>query len=875
MHWWCRLTAATSNTLSSGLKFRQFFFSRRCDWRISLTNSVHPRGLRILQTDNFEIGPFPDLAAFKADTTVARKLKVCIVTEEIFGPVRNGGISSTYMYLAKMLAKAGHDVSVLYLKGRAVEDHTIEYWIEWYAKDGVRLVPMPEPDERCSGAFWQYRHYSAYRWLKSQPEFDVIHTSEWRGGCYYALLAKKQGIAFQNTVFLIKASSPHVWNRHYQMQFLTDQQAFGAMYPEQMCIENGDIVIGGSAHLLRFMEHVGYTLPKGRTFVQPNVIELAHLDIEDKRAPVKPGDVVNYDELAFFGRLETRKGLEVFCEALDYLVARGVKPSKVSFLGKPGALLSHNNLNSLQYLEQRAANWPFEIEVHTGFNQLQVISYLTAANRIAVMPSLIENSTMAVYEALIYKVPFIASNAGGTPELVAPEHHEEMLVPARPRDLANGLERALRDGARVGQCSFDNAENLRVWSAFHDFLAARFETSGPAEIVDEMNYENTPRAKGSGPDTSLSVCIFHRGSAEEAQKVIDALVAEDKLKPDQIVVAVHEHGESTQAFADLKQALSVPQGVTLDVISANERSLGEAFNLARSRATGNALVFIRSDIHTVYPQASGIYRGAFAHSDASVFTCFSDKISEDGHTRIHQIPVGADLAAGFIDRNKMGCSMVAVRADVFDERGGFSDIFGVDGVEHNFVFSALNDGVKTEIIPEHIVLEDPNKDSLSLNQTSAQYLVAKDLIQTQNYPLRRLLLVDSVAIADQSASSQSPMYQFTLCALPSRIRNEEALRIAAEGGKRWGKILVKRPWAFEEWMAVRRLNRLDGTESSKLSAEALIFLALPSGLDGYEEVDRIARAEQSWKDVWKKKPHRLSYAAAVRRLKRAHRKRSG
>lgn len=824
-----------------------------------------------MQKDDFKVKPFPTLSEFKTAGKAARRLRVCIVTEEIFGPVRNGGISSTYMYLAKMLAKGGHDVSVLYLKGRQVEDHSIEYWIEWYAKDGIKLVPMPGVDVNCSGTFWQSRHYAAYCWLKTQPDFDIIHTSEWRGGCYYALLAKKQGLAFQNTIFLVKTSSPHVWNRHYQMQFLTDKQTFNVMYPEQMCVENGDIVIGGSAHLLNFMESVGYTLPEGRVFVQPNVIELAHLDIEDKRPPVEPGDVVHCDELAFFGRLETRKGLEIFCEALDYLVARGTAPSKVSFLGKPGALLSHPEMNSLQFLEQRAANWPFEIEVHTGFNQLQVVSYLTATNRIAVMPSLIENSTMAVYEALIYKIPFIASNSGGTPELVAPEHHAETLVPARPRELADGLEAALQKGARVGRCSFDNTENLQVWNAFHEFLAARFENTTAAEIVDEVNYSGSARAIGSGATTSLSVCLVHRGSAEAAQQAIDALVAETTERPNQIVVAVHEHGESSQAFADLKTALSAPQGVLLNVVAANERSLGEAFNLARSHATSRALVFARTDIHTVYPQASGIFCQAFAHSDASVFTCFFDKSDPATQERHHQIPVGADLAAGFVDRANMGSVMIAVRAETFDQRKGFTDIFGVDGVEHSFVFSAIQDGEKVEIIPEHIVLEEAEKDSLSLNQTSAQYLVARDLIQSPSYPLRRLLLANKVQVDDQQFG-HGHMNQLSLSALPSCMRDLMTLQSAVQQQQRWYRILLKRPWSFEEWLAVRRLNRLAEDKARSLSIEALALKALPLGIDSIEDVDRIAQANEKWEDIWKRKPHKLAYVAAVRRIQKTHRR---
>ena len=67
-------------------------------------------------------------------------------------------------------------------------------------------------------------------------------------------------------------------------------------------------------------------------------------------------------------------------------------------------------------------------------------------NRLAVMPSLIENSSLAVYEALICKVPFIASDSGGTPELVDPADHPYVLCAAHPVPLADRLALALERG---------------------------------------------------------------------------------------------------------------------------------------------------------------------------------------------------------------------------------------------------------------------------------------------------------------------------------------------------------------------------------------------------------------------------------------------
>jgi len=698
-----------------------------------------------MQRDSFEVLPFPDLSGFRPKKRGGRRLRVCIVTEEIFGPVRNGGISSTYMYLARMLADAGHDVTVLYLKGTHSEKETIEYWIGWYAEKGVTLVPLPKTnvlDTQKTGT-WQRRHFSCYHWLRSQQDFDIIHTSEWRGGTYYALLAKSQGLAFQNTLFLMKTSSPHVWNRHYQMQFLGDRDALQVMYPEQACVELADIVIGGSAHLLRFMEHVGYTLPEGRTFVQPNVIEFADLDIVDKRPPYKVGDLVSCDELAFFGRLETRKGLEVFCEALDYLVARGTPPSKVSFLGKPGALFSAPHLNSEQFIRKHAERWPFPIELHMDFNQLEVISFLTGRPRIAVMPSLIENSTMAVYEALIYRIPFIASNSGGTPELVGPEFRDEVLVDANPRELANGLERVLTRGARVAGCAFDNQENLSVWQQFHEYLAERFTEADVNEIRDAMSY--APSVSVHNEDgNKISACIIHLGDTDNLIDVVSGLCPPGSQDaPDQIIVAAHDLPDEPAALNSLKDRLPVPDSVSVVVISANELSLGEAYNCAAEAATGEALVFLRSDIHTPEPSFLSTFRRALASSPACIFSCFYEIETADGHERSFHAPIGGDLASGFFNYMLLAGHVIAVRASMLGEVGGFSPIYGVGGVEQELVVRALLNNYGVEVIPEALYVERPDRQRIALNEVSAQYHATKELMHSVPYAMRRVFLVKS------------------------------------------------------------------------------------------------------------------------------------
>ena len=483
-----------------------------------------------MQHDPFTVSQYPGLDAYIPAQQVSRRLRVCIATEEIVGPIANGGIASTYFDLARLLVELGHDVTVLYLKGEVCHNKTIGHWVAYYADLGVIFVPLPASgDEYESVApLWQERLYNAWIWFRDQPTFDVVHTSEWRGGAYYALLAKRQGLAFLDTLFIVKTSSPHIWNRHYQMRFLENEQMLGVMYPEQMTVELSDMTIGGSAHLLSFMEYMGYSLPESRTFVQPNVILFDRLNVEDKRPHYEIGDTVETDELVFFGRLEQRKGLEIFCDALDFAVARGCKPSRISFLGKEGTRIpSYPGIKTKEFIALRAQSWPCEVVIHDDFNQHAAISYMLEKPCIAVMPSLIENSTMAVYEALMYRIPFIATRVGGTPELVNGQYHEKVLCDANPRDLARHIQQVLSDGQVVAAPAFSNEENLEVWRNFHEFLAESIESGSVEQTLSRIVDGGTAVTHQPGlrehAAASLSVCVAHTGDVGLLPELIASL----------------------------------------------------------------------------------------------------------------------------------------------------------------------------------------------------------------------------------------------------------------------------------------------------------------------------------------------------------------
>ena len=108
---------------------------------------------------------FPDLNQYiERSTSTTESLKLCIATEDIVGPIRNGGIGSTYTYLSKMMAEEGHDVTILYLRGDYCENETIEYWVDYYAEFGVKFVPLFAIDYpvRASAPRWTEPMYAMY-----------------------------------------------------------------------------------------------------------------------------------------------------------------------------------------------------------------------------------------------------------------------------------------------------------------------------------------------------------------------------------------------------------------------------------------------------------------------------------------------------------------------------------------------------------------------------------------------------------------------------------------------------------------------------------------------------------------------------------------
>ena len=677
---------------------------------------------------------FPGLDSLPRFDGTTRSLRICIATEDIVGPVRNGGIGTTYAALAEFLANGGHEVTILYLRGHDVENETLDHWIEHYGNKGIRFVPVPNyahVDRYSAGHDrWIHASYNLMRYLIAHP-MDVVHVSEWRGSGYLSLLAKGQGLALDSTLFIVKASSPWMWNRLYGLQPLERLDDIARVHAERRSIELADMVIGGSLHLLRWMLSQGYAVAPNSTFVQPNVATFDHLAALQSRRGLQYGTRHPIDEIVFFGRLEARKGLLIFVQAINRLLRENRPlPPVITFLGKAGSSLTERNGESvLEFIKAETATWPTKVEIRTDFQQVEALEYLLGGDRLAVMPSIIENSSLAVYEAAICRIPFIASDSGGTPELVLASDRPHVLCPAHPIFLAEKLAEALQHGGYVAAPSFDNAANLEQWRRFHDDL-------GRGLLQHLLPQRASEPRERSG---RIAVCIYHTDGDDRLMATLSSLPKQD---PPQVFVAIDT--DDASAVQRLTSAVK-EAGVPATILPAFDLGAGAAFNLLAAASRGTHLLFLWSGTE-LRTKALSTFASVADISRSDVLTCLFRVMfpAQSAGRSFLSAELLGDTAQAFFHTDVTPMPLFVRRA-AFDALGGFTADYGVLAHDHELVAKAQLSGFGCQTVLQELCSVDGWDDERlykkRYSRATSEFRSARPQLAAAPLALRETLLV--------------------------------------------------------------------------------------------------------------------------------------
>jgi len=694
----------------------------------------------------------PVVADVDREVAQRQRARVAIISYEVAGPTRNGGIGTAATSLARELADAGHSVILRYTGWQPLAGAEVAQWRHSYARDGVDFDVLPEIAPGVDSVMSNHRRaFDVYRWLKTEhaaKPFDVVHFPDCQGHGYYAVMAKRLGLDFADLTFAVTLHSGTRWVTESNGVSFENCFQLADDHLERTSAELADVVISPSAYMLGWCERAGWQLPE-RRFVQQYVLphnvrslleEQASNDGELSAALEGPGVEVARDlgvelqggptvpvsltaatssngrgmpalshdrrEIVFFGRLEARKGLREFCDALDLLAADDQpREFEVTFLGKPAPI---DGIPGDEYVARRASGWPWRCQIQAHLNHFDAAAYLRHRGRIAVIASPVDNSPHTVYESIALGIDFVAARTGGIPELIRASElegatYEGGTAVALAGALRSALSRRRRDPVNF---TVDPDANRSTIVAWHARVAAWRQ-----QLIRTSPAREAPRQRGSQipPLVSAVVAGDYFGQLRSSLRALRDQDIEDL----EIVLSIptDEHGPT----ADRNQFVADPAAPPCRLIShQREISPARARAEAALQAQGEWIWLAQPDsiaepelLSTLIACAQSIGADfavpAASYRSGGGWTGGLERAQRGGSWR-GVAPLGGPFAL-------LACPQ-SINGGVFVSRAALANIGPLDcssiaAQQQNLVLRLLLDGRRMAVVPVPLVSVEP------------------------------------------------------------------------------------------------------------------------------------------------------------------------
>ncbi len=633
-------------------------------------------------------------------TSDSPRPKVCLVTTEFHGLFKNGGIGTANTGLAFALTSAGFDVTVAFAdadeKGPRVKQGDFFQLRAKYSQVGITLDFVPA-DPMVADGFNDGRSasYCVYLYLRKQ-NFCLVFFNDCGGQGYYSILAKYVG-AFRNAPRMyVVAHGVQEWVLDINST-LWSKHSIITSYLERLSVELADVLISPSHYMVDWMTNLGWTLPASVEVIQ-NIVPVP------KGLPSAPANnETPVSEIVFFGRLEVRKGLKLFCDAID-LLSQSVDLTniRITFLGKFGYVAE---LHSGVYILERSRHWRSSSRILAKYGQEDALAYLSRAGVLAVIPSGVENSPCVVSECLQLGIPFLATAAGGTIELVAPEDQDRCLVAADPQLFAEKMADYLRNGQRLARLAISQEDVREEWlelsrSAVDDSA----KTSGKDEDATGSLARKEPQTDEAPGCPVVSVLLADSNLFVGASPLIDSLLSQSYPKLE-FLVTDNGVGANPDPRAALKSRTSRS---SVRSLPGTFKDRNDARNAALAEAQGPYLLLVFDQ--NVFLTANCIQAmvAAAMRTNADIVTTFASEIMDSDEKsrgvgyRLNYIPVGACSELGAFE-NCFGAGVVLLSRESFRGKLPFRTPSFPEIDDWSFFVRSTLAGLHLEVVPEPLL----------------------------------------------------------------------------------------------------------------------------------------------------------------------------
>lgn len=599
----------------------------------------------------------------------------------------HGGVGTAYHALAKALAVKGNKVTLLFVPLEHPRPELFRKWQDAYRLQGIHLELLPHSSPIKIHSLFQNaaRSYRVMQWLRELEDFDVLHFPDGKGLGYYTFLSKFQGLAFKKTQMVLGAHSSTFWDAVYSYGDKTYYQDFlERNFLERESARMADFVISPSQYYLGFLkDEQKFSLPS-HSYVMPNIMSSDVLPNDRNRPSFS--EKTRIKELVFFGRLEKRKGIILLCDALDHPKIRKRKDFSVSFMGHVTYI---HGKTAYEYLKERSRNWQFDWQIIPRKNRDEALRYLQAPGRVALIPSLSETMSYTVLECLWAGIPFLASNVGGIPELIHPDHVAQSTFLPDPDSLSAKIIESIEFGVCRSEPAFDIQENAKRWVDWHQAIMSQPTEQTTADLQTHYKISICMPAvslnKASLTDLQQQIVSHNETGDVDVEWIVGVSANEQKMN------------EEHEKFLEELQTAGVK------IFFHDEKDNLDIRNQAASMSSGDYILFLENNLELL-PGSLAKLASVAQKTQSDILTAAFIKEKPQKQEKTIHFYLGACLPLGFL-HNIYGENAIFIRKTAWAKTGGFPPpAYGQDPV-YIFLTMAISAGFRLQTIPDPIFLD--------------------------------------------------------------------------------------------------------------------------------------------------------------------------
>lgn len=385
-------------------------------------------------------------------------MRIALLSRAVFGIHGYGGMERHVRELARFLARAGMQVSLVTMPPPVRKTPSPADGCEWDEPD-IELLFVAAPrlplrgiaDRVVNYPYWT-RAAGAYLATRN---FDLVHAQGLSGWGYARLLA--QGVA----------RAPLLMNPQGMEEFKTSTVKRTAYLPFHLFVrqaaQQASMLIAADSsaarEIPRFL-HVGpekvVMIPNGidvdaaRRWVDPRVLQALSVQFQlAQRTPL----------MLSVGRLEANKGFDVLLDALARI--RPLFPSKWLLL-----LVGEGPQYCALERRIRELKLGSHVQMLGGVNDATLHNLYELAT-LFVHPTRFEGSSLVTLEAMAHGRAVVASAVGGIPDKIFPGRNGYLVAPGDPVELGDKILTALRDAPRLramGEASYEIVRRAFDWN---------------------------------------------------------------------------------------------------------------------------------------------------------------------------------------------------------------------------------------------------------------------------------------------------------------------------------------------------------------------------------------------------------------------------